>query len=163
MTSPRAKVWTNSQFTFNLATTAPVAVQTLSNLRSALDISHLVGYTIVDTHVNLHITTDESETGTGILFFSMGIGVFAGSIDVDDFPSLPLYEGDWLWYNTTVLRLPGAINTILVPEDSAVARYRSRAQRKITDIGQTVFMVITQSVSEGVDVHANVAHLVLMP
>jgi len=166
MTSPRGRLWTNRDSTFNMSAAGQAGQlqdQTLANLQVGLGITHLAGYTIVDTHVQMHFSSDDSDVSTGVVRFHFGIGVFHTGMDAGDFPPLELYEGDWLWYGTVTLRMPGAANTPLVPAEHAIQMRRSRAQRRLTDVGQAAFLVYQQSSALGVDIFVSTQHLVLMP
>jgi len=162
----RAKVWTSSTFTLQLAAAAQpgqISAQPLANLRAALDLSHLVGYTIIDSRIRGIVHSDDAETGTGIDVITFGIGIFTGSIDNGDFPRVDLYEGDWLLWGTNTFFLPGAANKPVLPDQMSVIDVRSRAQRRINDVGDTLFLVAQQSAAEGIDLSVQVTHLVLMP
>ncbi len=166
MTMPRAKIWTSSRLLVALSASGSagqVSAQTLANLRTALDISHLVGYTVIDTRIRALIHSDDGETGGGFLELTYGIGIFAAGIDDGDFPDLSLYEGDWLLWGAVQVQLPSAASTIVLPPHAALEIARSQSARRISDVGQSMFMVWQQSVAEGVDIQATVSHLVLMP
>ena len=164
MTSQRAKLWTSSNSVRQLASAGvPASFQTLQALRTALDLSHLAGFTVIDTRVSLNVHNDGAETGADDLVLAFGCGIFAGSIDSDDFPDLNLYEGDWFYWDKILCKGGGAVNVSVVPPDSAFYRGRSKASRRISDVGQTVFFAVECDTAFGVDVEVAVTHLVLMP
>jgi len=164
MTTPRAKIWTNVNFTKALTTAATEVFQdTLVNLLAGLGLVSPIGFTVIDTRVRGLIHSDDGDTSAGFVTLNWGIGVYPALMDSGDFPRLAEYEGDWLIWGTQNVQLAGAISTIVLPEMNAVIDARSRAQRRITDLGQTLFFVIEEDVSEGIDVELSVSHLLLMP
>ncbi len=166
MTSPRARIWTNNNYEVTLtALGAPgqKSVTTLGSLRSALDISHLVGYTIIETWIRGYIAAGTDETGVLRNALQFGVGIYAGLIDDGDFPRVDLYEGDWMAWGSNSFRLPGVAFLPVLPEPNAIINVHSKGQRRINDVGETVFMVLQEDLAATIDVNFTVTHLLLMP
>ena len=162
----RAKLWTNTLGTLNV-TSAGVPgqkrLETGANLQSALDLAHLVGFTIIDSQYSVLIQSGSAESGTAPVSYHFGIGVKPTGLDLGDYGNLQLYEGDWFVYHAGSFRLPGAAATPALPSEAAYVRGRSRSGRRVTDIAQAVMLVVQQDTAEDVNYTFNVQHLVMMP
>ena len=166
MTTPRARIWTNEKFTLALSAAGVPGQQrqqTITNLLTGIGLAHPVGYTVIGTWVSGLIHSDDGETGTGFLQLFWGIGVFTTGVDVGDYPNLELYDGDWFVWGNRQITLPGAINTVVLPEPMSIISAHSRGQRRILDVGQSIYFVVQEDVAEGVDLEMSVTHLMLMP
>ena len=166
MAQRRIGLWTSTNTTLVVDTAGIAgqkAVQTTSNLESGLGLAHLAGYTIVDTRVKVYAESSSAEGGNTLEHASLGIGVFSTGIDEGDFPNLTVYEGDWLWYGTMIFRLPGAVSGTVLPTEFSQLHSRSRAQRRIPDVGLSGWMVAQQSGGSDVNYFVRVEHYILMP
>ena len=163
---PRSKLWTTRRETLALAAAGQPgqkSFEVLDNLQAGLGLAHLAGYTVIHTEVRILLISSSSETSILPNDFHFGITRQPGSIDDGDFPALELYEGDYYFYTSLVLQLPGAVDTLLKPAEHAIIRHQSGASRRISDVGQAFFFVAQQRVAEAVDAHVVVSSLVLMP
>ena len=162
----RAKLWTNTVGTLNL-TVAGVPgqkrLETGANLQTALDLSHLVGFTVIDTQYSVLIQSDSDEAGSSVISYHFGIGVKPTGLDPGDYGNLQLYEGDWFVYHAGSFQLPGGFSTPVFPSEAAYVRGRSRSGRRVTDVAQNVMLVIQQDSALDVNYTFNVQHLVMMP
>lgn len=162
----RHKLWTSDQFTVGLAAigqAGQVVKLPLTGLRAGLDLSHLAGYTILDTRIDGLIHSDDAETGAGFLSIHYGLIIAPGSMDAGDFPDVALYEGDYFHWGVKHVQLPGGAVSLVLPPENAIISSRSRAMRRITDVGQSLWLVFQEDVAEGVDVEVTITSLVMMP
>ena len=93
----------------------------------------------------------------------MAVGIYPTGMDNADFPTLDKYDGDWLWWKCIVYKSPGVSGALITPEEEAAFQVESKAMRKITDVGQTPFLVAQTDTSEDVDLTVTLALLVLLP
>ena len=133
------------------------------NFETALDISHLVGYTLSRTFVKILAVSDSDNAGSGVIRAFWGIGVYAGSIDNGDFPNLELGEGDWMAYGTMIFDMPGAASTVVKPDTAALIVNDFKSMRKIDRIGEVPFLVMQQTTSSDMVYHYAITQLLLMP
>ncbi len=162
----RRRVWSNSDASLSVIVPGQGGQKLVdigANLQVGIGITHLAGFTVAMTHVDLTVMSSSDESGSSFLRAHWGIGIFAGGIDEGDFPDLSLYEGDWLAYGTYHFQLPGAISTLVLPTAQAVRSYESRGSRKIDRVGEVPFLVVQHSGAENVDYHFSVSQLWLMP
>ncbi len=163
----RARLWTSTTFSLPVGTLGQpgqVSVETLANLRSALGLSHMAGFTIIETFVQGIIHSDTDETALTFVTASMGIGVKPSGMDDGDYGQLDLYEGDWLWFHSQTFQLPGVVSSPVGPiAESASWRTRSHAQRRINQVGDQAIMIIQQDSNANAVYRGTVQHLVLMP
>ena len=162
----RAKLWTNTDGTLNVTVAGlpgQKRLETGSNLQVALDLSHLVGFTVIDTQWSALIQSGSAESGTSVISYQFGIGVKPTGLDLGDYGNLELYEGDWFVYHAGSFRLPGVAATPVLPSEASYVRGRSRSGRRVTDVGQNVMLVIQQDTAVNVNYTFNVQHLVMMP
>ncbi len=162
----RARLWSNTSTVLNVVSTGQPGQQRIDlsvNLESALGIAHLVGFTVVDTHVHLLVESDTDETSSVVIQAFAGIGPKGTLLDLGDFESLDTYDGDWLWYQFYQFKLPGAVSTLALPNQLPNAVTRSRASRRITDIGTEMDLIIQHNSNADVLYHFGIQQLWLMP
>jgi len=169
MTSPRRKrYWVNSGFDSTLLTggvPGQLAVNLNTNLEQRLGLLSLAGFTVSRTHICSLITSGGSETGTGRFSIFLAIGVFTAGIDVQDFPDISTYDGDWLAWECYTFQLPGAVALPVLPDEAAFQRSDYRSMRKIPKSTDQLFLVIQidSTPSSAVVIKGEVASLFLAP
>ena len=169
MTTPRRRrMWTADEGVATL-TAAGVAGQKhlsmVNNFISSTGLASMMGCTIARTHICALIVSGGSETGTGFFTLTMGAGVFPVGMDPGDYPALSTFDGSWLAYECSIFKLPGAIDTVVKPDEAGFFRVDSRAQRKISRPGEQLTMVFELDVAPGSAINVRVAYslLVLLP
>jgi hypothetical protein len=166
MTTPRVRLWTSQDFTIILdaAGTAGQDFQkVLINIETALDLSHMAGYTIISSWVEGIIVAATEETGVNNNTFSYGLIVLGGAPDATDFPNVDFYEGDYFHWGKVTHQLPGVGLKPVLPEHRAGFQSRSKGQRRITDIGQTCYLVCQERAAVSIEAIGTVSLLMLMP
>ena len=166
MSTPRIRLWTSKTATVTVSAAedpGQKSVNVLSNIQTALDLSHMAGYTISSSWVDMLVESGPSETGTGRMAAHYGLIVLGGNPDDGDFPDIGKYEGDYFHYNTIGFKLPGVASTLVLPHQRAAVRSHSSGQRRITDIGQTAYIVCQHSAAQTVVFQFVVTLLMLMP
>ncbi len=166
MTTPRRRLWSNTTSDLEVIVSDSPGQQHMDlsqGIEVGLGLTHLAGFSVVFTQVQLLIHSADDESGTAFIDAFAGIGVRPTGMDNGDFSNLALYEGDWLWYQAYQFQIPGAPLTLALPNPLINSVTRSHSSRRISDVGQEEVLVIQHSSAANVNYRFAVQQLWLMP
>ncbi len=162
----RNKLWTTFDGLVNLSAAGQAGnkgVKIGQNLIVGLDLSHLAGYTIGPTFLDIIIHNDDDNVSSSTEIAHVGIMIGQGGLDDGDFPNLALGDGDY-YLRRALLFDGGAANSVLVkPDEAALVSITSRSSRRLERIGDTIWLVFQQTTANDYDYDFSVTMMVMMP
>jgi len=151
----RRRVWARQNSTVIGITVAPAAIDLLASFRAATGGPTAVGSTVGAVILQLQLErTAGTLTNPGIMFGLIVSGFTAEAVDIDpnDFTAAAGAHQDWMWWG----RHPAE------PFDK-VMTYRVKAQRKMEEVGQTLWLAMVADSTDTYTARVTTSTLLLLP
>jgi len=152
----RRRVWVRQNSTIiGITTGAPAITDLLASYRAATGGPTAVGCTVGAVVLNLQLIRTAGAISLPGLMFGVIVGSFtdeAVDLDPNDFTAAAGAHQDWMWWG----RMP------LEPFSDAKS-YRIKSQRKMQEVGQTLYIAFGADTADTYTVRVTSSVLLLLP
>ena len=163
MADRRRRLWTSQNAEVTLSTggvAGQIALGLDTDFIASTGLASMFGCTVVRTFLRGYIRSGDSTVSDMAAF--IGLGVFPNGIDQGDYPDLNVREGDWFGYLALPFLTSGVAVKPVQPEEAAYFTAEFRSARKI-GLGETLTLVIQQTITRSVVYHVTTTMLCLLP
>ncbi len=166
-TDRRARFWDTVRFTASVTSSGVGGTQILdigAGMESRLGISSLNGFTIGRIRGSFTLFNNTADTSGARASFQQAIFVDSNLLDAADMPSLGVYDGNHLWYDSRYFNGAGTGLAPVLPTEASFDKFDSKAKRRIRKFNDTLFWIAQMDTAAvDIDIDGAVSVLWLQP